>query len=68
VILRALVNEKGGVDQAQVLRGLQPPRPEIDNACIEAAKQNRYRPATKDGTRVKTWITVTYHIVIQPPR
>ncbi len=68
VILRALVNEKGGVDQAQVLRGLQPPRPEIDNACIEAAKQNRYRPATKDGKRVKTWITVTYHIVIQPPR
>ncbi len=68
VILRALVNEKGGVDQAQVLRGLQPPRPEIDKACIEAAKQNRYRPAMKDGKRVKTWITVTYHIVIQPPR
>ncbi|OYW04558.1 MAG: hypothetical protein B7Z61_09195 [Acidobacteria bacterium 37-71-11] len=68
VILRALVNEKGGVDQAQVLRGLQPPRPEIDNACIEAARQNRYRPAMKDGKRVKTWITVTYHIVIQPPR
>jgi TonB family protein len=68
VILRVLVNEKGGVDQAQVLRGLQPPRPEIDNACIEAARQNRYRPAMKDGKQVKTWITVTYHTVIQPPR
>ena len=65
VILKVLVDEKGGVDEAQVLRGLQPPRPDIVNACIEAAKRNRYRPAMKDGKPVKTWITVTYHIVIK---
>ncbi|MDD5562077.1 MAG: TonB family protein [Thermoanaerobaculaceae bacterium] len=68
VILRVLVNEKGGVDDVQVLRPFQPARPEIDKACIEAVKQNRYRPAMKDGHQVKTWITVTKQIVIQPAR
>lgn len=68
VILRVLVNEKGRVDDAQVLRALQPPRPEIAKACIETVMQNRYRPAVKDGKAVKTWITVPYHIVIQPAR
>ncbi len=68
VILKVLVNEKGGVDDVQVLRSLQPPQPQIDTACIEAAKQNRYRPAMKEGKRVKTWVTVTYKIAIQPAR
>ncbi len=68
VILKVLVNEKGGVDDATVLRPFQPPRPAVDDACIEAAKQNRYRPAMKDGHKVKTWITVTYQLQLLPTR
>ncbi len=68
VILRVLVNEKGGVDDVKVLRAFQPSRPPIDEACVEGVKQNRYRPAVKDGKPVKTWITVTKQIVIQPAR
>jgi len=68
VILRVLVNEKGGVDDVKLLRGFQPPRPGIDDACVDAVKQSRYRPAMKDGKKVKTWITVTKKISIQPPR
>ena len=68
VILRVLVNEKGGVDDVKVLRGFQPSRPGIDEACVEAVKQNRYRPAVKDGKQVKTWITVTKQISIVPGR
>ena len=56
VILKALVNEKGGVDEVTVLRGLSPPRPGVEAACIEAVKQNRYKPAMKNGQKVKTWI------------
>ena len=65
VILSALVNEKGGVDQVTVLRGLSPPRQGVEEACVEAVRQNRYKPAMKDGKRVKTWITVSLHIVIK---
>jgi protein TonB len=68
VILSVLVNEKGSVDEVKVLRQFQPARPGVDDACVEAAKQNRYRPATKDGKKVKTWITVTKQIAIQPAR
>jgi TonB family protein len=58
VTLRALVNEKGGVDDVAVLRGFSPPTSGVDEACIEAVKQNRYKPAMKGGQRVKTWVTV----------
>lgn len=65
VILSALVNEKGSVDQVTVLRGLSPPKPGVEEACVDAVKQNRYKPAMKDGKRVKTWISVSMHIVIK---
>jgi len=68
VILKALVNEKGGVDEVSVLRSLSPPRTGVDEACIEAVKQNRYKPALKNGQRVKTWVTVSIHIVIKAAR
>ena len=58
VILRVLVNEKGGVDDVEVLRGFSPPRPGVDEACVNAVKQRRYKPAMKGGQRVKTWLTV----------
>jgi len=68
VILKALVNEKGGVDEVTVLRPFSPQRPGIDDACVEAVKQNRYRPAMKSGQPVKTWITVTKQIALQVTR
>jgi TonB family protein len=68
VILKVLVNEKGGVDEVTVLRPFSPPRPGIDDACVEAVKQNRYRPAMKSGQPVKTWIAVTKQIALQASR
>lgn len=68
VILQVLVNEKGGVDEVTVLRGFSPPRPGVDEACIEAVKQNRYKPAMKNEQRVKTWVTVTKQIIIPATR
>ncbi len=58
VTLRVLVNEKGGVDDVAVLHGFSPPKSGVDEACIKAVKQRRYKPAMKNGQRVKTWITL----------
>jgi TonB family protein len=68
IILRALVDERGTVDDVQVLRGFPAQKLGIDEACVDAVKQNHYRPATKDGVRVKTWITVTYRVDLRKSR
>ena len=67
MILALLVNEKGGVDDVKVLRQFSPPNSGVDDACVQAKKQNHYRPAMKDGKKVKTWITVTIQITSNPP-
>jgi protein TonB len=53
VDLKVLVDEKGNVIQAE------PTGPRVglgfDEAAIEAARRSTFRPATKDGVRVKMW-------------
>ncbi|MCS7181649.1 MAG: energy transducer TonB [Thermoanaerobaculum sp.] len=56
VILRVLVDENGIVRDVQVARGIRPDLG-LDAAAVAAVKNWRYRPATKDGVRVKTWFT-----------
>ncbi|MCU0290624.1 MAG: TonB family protein [Thermoanaerobaculaceae bacterium] len=68
VVLKVLVNEKGGVEEVRVQRRFEPPKPVIDDACVEAVKQYRYRPAMKDGQKVRVWITMTMQIKVQPSR
>lgn len=68
VVLRVLINEKGGVEEVKVQRRFEPPKPAIDDACVEAVKQYRYRPAMKDGQKVRVWITMTMQIKVQPSR
>lgn len=58
VILRALVDENGVVQQVEVLRGVRPDMG-IDNAAATAVRAWRFRPATKDGVRVKAWYTTS---------
>lgn len=62
VIVKALVNHRGVVEQVEVLRGFPIARYGIDEACVEAVKKYRFKPATKNGARVKTHTTVTLPI------
>jgi len=62
VILSALVNEKGGVDKVDVLRGFPVQRLGVDEACSNAVMQYHYRPAIKGGVGVKTRVTVTMQV------
>lgn len=59
VILKALVNAKGLVESVEILRPFQGAKLGVDEACIEASKQYRFKPATKSGVKVKTWATIT---------
>ncbi len=60
VIVKVVVNAKGVVEDAEILRGFPVGGLGIDEACIAAAKKHRFRPATKNGVRVKTTATVTF--------
>lgn len=60
VIVKVLVNSRGVVEDAQILRGFPVAGLGIDEACLAAAKKHRFRPATKNGVRVKTYATLTF--------
>jgi TonB family protein len=55
VELNVLVDEKGGVSDVQVVTGAGG-RSGLNEAAIDYARRQRYRPATKDGVTVKVWM------------
>jgi TonB family protein len=57
VVVSALVSETGRVLQARVLRGINPDLG-LNAAAVDAVRGSTFRPATKDGVRVKTYTTV----------
>jgi len=62
VIVQVTVNAKGLVEDAQVLRPFPTPGLGVDEACLEAAKKYRFRPATKGGVKVKSTATLTFPV------
>ena len=58
VELSVLVDEKGTVADAQVVRGAGG-RAGLNEAAVDSVKRRKYRPATKDGVPVKVWISVS---------
>jgi TonB family protein len=57
VIVRALVSETGRVIEAEVLRGV-PQNVGINEAAREMVMGSTFKPATKDGVKVKAYKTV----------
>lgn len=55
VELRVLVDENGNVVEAKVVTGAPGG---LDQAAIDNVKGRKYRPATKDGVRVKVYLPV----------
>jgi TonB family protein len=54
VILTALISENGDVIDVNILRG--DPRFGFNDAAVRAMRTAKFRPAMKDGKRVKTWL------------
>jgi len=62
VIVQVTVNARGLVEDAKILRGFPTPGLGVDEACLEAARKYRFRPATKGGVKVKSTATLTFPI------
>jgi TonB family protein len=58
VILQATVDANGAVEDLKVLRADHEGFG-IPQAVMDAVMKYRFKPATKDGVRVKTHVTVT---------
>jgi TonB family protein len=61
VILEALIDTRGVVRSAKVLRSI----PLLDAAAVEAVSGWRYEPPTRDGVPVPVLMTVTVNFTIQ---
>jgi TonB family protein len=62
VILSLLISEKGDVSDAKLLRGAGGASG-LNEAAMAAVRKWKFRPAVKDGKRVKVWMT--YPIVFK---
>ena len=60
VIIQVTVNADGLVDEAKVLRADHDGFG-IPQSAVDAALQCRFKPALKDGVRVKSYATITEH-------
>jgi len=58
VVLSALISEDGKVLDVRILRGVNQ-KVGINEAALQAVRSSTFRPATKDGIRVKAYKTVT---------
>lgn len=57
VIITALVNENGKVIDARVLRG-DDKKVGFEEAALRAVKSTSFKPAMKDGKRVRVWMPI----------
>jgi TonB family protein len=57
VLLRVLVDETGKPEKVEILRDVTP-NVGLGASSAQALEQWRWRPATKNGVKVKTWMAV----------
>jgi protein TonB len=57
VLLRVLVDENGKPAKVEVLRDVTP-NVGLGASSVQALGQWRWKPATKNGVKVKTWLAV----------
>jgi TonB family protein len=56
VITNVLVSETGNVLEVRVMRGIS--RGGLNEAAVSAMRRSSFAPGTKDGVKVKAWVTV----------
>ncbi|HYK02786.1 MAG TPA: TonB family protein [Thermoanaerobaculia bacterium] len=56
VITNVLVSETGNVLEVRVVRGIS--RGGLNEAAVSAMRRSSFAPGTKDGVKVKAWVTV----------
>ena len=61
VVLEAIIDRSGRIDEVRVLRSV----PLLDQAAIDAVRQWRYSPSTLRGQAVAVLITITINFTLQ---
>ena len=62
-VIKALVNEKGSVVEARIDKSSG--SKEFDRAALDAVRKCKYKPATRSGKPVATWITYSVEFTPQ---
>jgi TonB family protein len=57
VITSVLVSERGEVLDVRVIRGVNMPVG-LNEAAVQSMRRSTFAPGTKDGVRVRSWLTV----------
>jgi TonB family protein len=57
VEVQALIGINGAVEEVRVIN-VEPKNVGFEEATIEAVSKSRYKPASKNGVRVRIWMTV----------
>nr|MDQ3283422.1 energy transducer TonB [Acidobacteriota bacterium] len=57
IVTNVLVSENGAVLDVRVLRGINRPVG-LNEAAQQAMRRSSFAPGTKDGVKVKSWVTV----------
>jgi protein TonB len=61
VVLRAVIDESGAIENVTVIEG----NPLLVPAASDAVARWRYRPATLDGRPVRVWVLITVHFTLE---
>jgi TonB family protein len=68
VTVRALIDERGRVAEATILRGSgQPAAFGFDETALRGVRSRRYRPAQRQGVPVAMWVIVRIDFRPPPP-
>ncbi|RPH56897.1 energy transducer TonB, partial [bacterium] len=62
VIVEAIIDEKGNVTNARVLKGLPMG---LDKAALEAVQRWKFKPATLNGRPVRVYYSLTVNFQVQ---
>ena len=55
VVVNALVNKMGDVEEVKIIKGLLP---ELDKIALEAVRQAKFTPGIQRGKPVKVWVSI----------
>lgn len=62
VIARVLVNETGKVDSVELVKSSGSAL--LDNAAQEAALKSTFKPATRNGQPVASWVVIPFQFIL----
>lgn len=65
ILLRVRVTDTGAVDSVEIVESSG--HGDFDAAAVDGAKSLRFKPARKDGKRIRVWARVPVHFSKKPP-